>query len=89
MTTDSEWENAHDTIRAAADIGTACAWIEVFARVVVPLGAPVWRTDKPEVGRVVVDRGGVEMKIEVSGDAEAWSEAARAYPESYAWRYID
>lgn len=88
MTT-NEWKNAHDTIRAAADLGTACAWVEVFARVVVPLGKVVWQTGRPEVGRIVVARDGYQIRIENYEQALAWHHEARESPDTDAWRYID
>jgi len=73
---------------AARRIGVAAAWVEVFARVIVPLGAVVWRTDEPEVGRWVIDRLGLDIQIPDRNESELWAVEAQELPQHFAWRYL-
>jgi hypothetical protein len=74
---------------AAADLGTACAWIEVFMRVVVPLGRQVWRKDRPEFGRWVEHRDGGQTFIGTATLQKWCFAAANSVPELLAWRYLE
>jgi len=82
------WGMTMTSDEAARRIGVAAAWVEVFARVIVPLGAVVWRTDEPEVGRWVIDRLGLDIQIPDRNESELWAVEAQELPQHFAWRYL-